>query len=63
MIEPDPNLSAALEVHVQRQMVPEKKAEHARDAKQQREGEEVPLLAKPVDINATKQFHEFRLLT
>ena len=25
-------------------------------------GEEVPLLAKPVDINATKQFHEFRLI-
>jgi hypothetical protein len=48
-------------VHVQRQVVPEEKAEDASYAEDQREGEKVPFLSQPVDINATKQFHEFRL--
>ena len=59
MVELDPHLRTALEVHVQRQMMPEEKAQQARHAEEQREGEEVPFLAKPIDINATKQFHEF----
>src|ERR1035437_3451459 len=56
-IEGNRNLRAALEVHTFGDPVPEQHAQYARHGKNQREAEEIPLLAQPIDICVTKQFH------
>jgi hypothetical protein len=53
----DINQSAAAEVDAQWNAMPEQHRENSRGAEDQREGNEVPLLAKKVDIRITKKFH------
>ena len=48
---------SALEVHPERNAVPEQHRQQAGHAENQREAEEVPLFTKPIDIYITKQFH------
>ena len=57
LVEVHRDLCAALEVYAQRDVVPEQDAQHAGNRKDQREAQEEPLLSKPVDISAAKQFH------
>jgi hypothetical protein len=40
-------------------MVPEQNGKHARNAEDQREGEEVPLLPKKIDVYVMKELHRF----
>src|SRR6185437_14625214 len=48
---------AALEVDPKRQAMPEEQRDQARDAEDQREAQEIPLLPQPVDIYFMKKFH------
>ncbi len=48
---------AAAEIDAERNVMPEQHGSDAGEGEDQRESEKVPLLAKEVDICATKQFH------
>jgi hypothetical protein len=52
---------AATEINTQRNLVPEEHGEDAGHAEDQREAEEVPLLAQKIDICITKKFHVINL--
>src|SRR5208283_339038 len=47
----------AAEVDAQRDAVPERHGKHSSHAEDQREGQEVPLLPKEIDVRVSKEFH------
>ena len=61
LVRLDIDQGAALEVDTAWNAMPEKHREYARDAENEREAEEIPLLAKPVDLYLAKQFHVEKL--
>ncbi len=62
LLKLDPQLSATAKIHVERQVMPEEKRQNARHTEDEREGEEIPFLPKPIDFYVPKQFHGSCLL-
>ena len=57
LIEAHGDVRATLEIHALRDAVPEEHAEDSGYGEDEREAEEVPLLAQPVDVRLLEEFH------
>jgi hypothetical protein len=59
MREPHIHQSPATKIHAPWNVVPEQHGKQARNTEDQREGKEVPLLPKKIDVDAMKELHRF----